>query len=414
MKLNIACPTTGSQIVLDIDDEKKLRIFYDTRIAQEVDASALGEQFAGYVLRVTGGSDKDGFPMKQGVLVNHRVRVLLRPGAVGFRRSPIQGVRKRRTVRGCVVGPDLAVLNLIVAKKGEAEIPGLTDTLVPRPKGPKRASKIRRLFNLTKEDDVRKYVISKTRPNKKNPEKPHVRKPKIQRLVTSARLQRKRREYAVRKHRWAKASAEAAAYAKLIKTRAEEAKAKRMAAHQAKRRAEKLRKMLAIRRALTMKRRARYAAKKQRQEAVAAARKRRAEFEAAGKKLSMRPEAIARRKKLAIRNRRKAWIAARKALSAARQAAMQKLRREKRMRRHLVNLMAKPIADPKKRKAISKKRQLLEERAHKTPEILTKKGAVKFLGKNARPYGKKARLAKKAKKAAAAAKKAAAPAATKA
>ena len=41
---------------------------------------------------------------------------------------------------------------------GESEVPGLTDESKPRLRGPKRASKIRKLFNLTKEDDVRKYV----------------------------------------------------------------------------------------------------------------------------------------------------------------------------------------------------------------------------------------------------------------
>lgn len=49
---------------------------------------------------------------------------------------------------------------------GEQEIPGLTDTTVPRRLGPKRASKIRKLFNLTKNDDVRKYVIRRKLPEK--------------------------------------------------------------------------------------------------------------------------------------------------------------------------------------------------------------------------------------------------------
>jgi hypothetical protein len=31
----------------------------------------------GYVFRITGGNDKQGFPMKQGVLTNKRVRLLL-------------------------------------------------------------------------------------------------------------------------------------------------------------------------------------------------------------------------------------------------------------------------------------------------------------------------------------------------
>ncbi len=45
-----------------------------------------------------------------------------------------------------------------VAAIGEQELPGLTDEEKPRMRGPKRANKIRRLFNLSKEDDVRKCV----------------------------------------------------------------------------------------------------------------------------------------------------------------------------------------------------------------------------------------------------------------
>jgi small subunit ribosomal protein S6e len=96
--------------------------------------------------------------MKQGVLRNDRVRLLLGKGASCFRERRA-GARKRKSVRGCIVGPDLSVINLVVVAKGENEIPGLTDTVKPRRLGPKRASKIKKLFNLSKEDDVRKYVI---------------------------------------------------------------------------------------------------------------------------------------------------------------------------------------------------------------------------------------------------------------
>ncbi len=50
------------------------------------------------------------------------------------------------------------LLPLITTSAGEAELPGLTDEEKPRQRGPKRASKIRKMFNLTKDDDVRHYV----------------------------------------------------------------------------------------------------------------------------------------------------------------------------------------------------------------------------------------------------------------
>jgi len=47
-------------------------------MGQEIDGEVLGDEFKGYIFRITGGNDKQGFPMKQGVLVNGRVRLLLK------------------------------------------------------------------------------------------------------------------------------------------------------------------------------------------------------------------------------------------------------------------------------------------------------------------------------------------------
>lgn len=73
-------------------------------------------------------------------------------------------------------------------KKGDGEIPGLTDNTQPRRLGPKRVGKIRKLFNLSKEDDVRQYVVHRPLPEKDG-KKPRSKAPKIQRLVTPARIQ---------------------------------------------------------------------------------------------------------------------------------------------------------------------------------------------------------------------------------
>lgn len=67
------------------------------------------------------------------------------------------------------------------------EIPGLTDMNVPRRLGPKRASKIRKLFNLSKKDDVRQFVVK--RPIQKEGKKERFKAPKIQRLITPVVLQ---------------------------------------------------------------------------------------------------------------------------------------------------------------------------------------------------------------------------------
>ena len=56
------------------------RNFYDKRIAQEVDGDILGAEFEGYRFRISGGNDKQGFPMLQGILTDERVRLLLTKG----------------------------------------------------------------------------------------------------------------------------------------------------------------------------------------------------------------------------------------------------------------------------------------------------------------------------------------------
>merc|ERR1719473_1201709 len=123
------------------------------------------------------------------------------------------GERYRKSVRGCIINQNLSILHLIITKKGEQEIPGLTDNTIPRRLGPKRASKIRKLFNLTKDDDVRKYVIRRELPAKEG-KKASTKAPKIQRLVTPVALQRKRHRLAIKKARQAKTKAGAAEYAK--------------------------------------------------------------------------------------------------------------------------------------------------------------------------------------------------------
>jgi len=175
-----------------------------------------------------GGQDKQGFSMKQGVLTTDRVRLMMSKGEQGCRGYGMRkGERYRKSVRGCIVSHHCSVLHLVVVKKGPEEIPGLTDTSIPRRLGPKRASKIRKLFALSKEDDVRKYVIRRELTPKAEGKRPPTKAPKIQRLVTPVTLQRKRHRMALKKTRQLKAKANAADYQKLVALRQKEAREKR-------------------------------------------------------------------------------------------------------------------------------------------------------------------------------------------
>jgi small subunit ribosomal protein S6e len=217
MKLNISFPLTGAQKCLEIDDDKKYSIFFDKRMGQDVEADALGENFKGYVFKISGGNDKDGFPMMQGVVVKKRIRLMLSKGHKCYRPRRT-GERKRKSVRGCIVGPDIGVISLVVVRKGEKNIEGLTDLQVPRRLGPKRANKIRKLFALDKKKDhvslVKKAAIR--RKWKTAAGKERQKAPKIQRLVTDTRIRRKRIYKLAKKTRWADSRKEHESYSKLV------------------------------------------------------------------------------------------------------------------------------------------------------------------------------------------------------
>merc|ERR1719418_95890 len=102
MKVNIANPATGQQKIFEIDDDKKLMPFYDKRMAAEVSGDSLGDEFKGYIFKISGGNDRQGFPMKQGVLCNNRVKLLLKKGMSCYKERRA-GCRKRKSVRGCIV-----------------------------------------------------------------------------------------------------------------------------------------------------------------------------------------------------------------------------------------------------------------------------------------------------------------------
>jgi small subunit ribosomal protein S6e len=108
-------------------------------------------------------------------MVKGRARVLLDKNQKCYRPRRT-GEKRRKSVRGCIIGPDLCVLSLVIVKKGETELEGLTDILKPNRLGPKRANKLRKLFALKKSDDVallKKNVIRRkwTDANGKNKQK---------------------------------------------------------------------------------------------------------------------------------------------------------------------------------------------------------------------------------------------------
>ena len=205
MKINIAYPRNGTQISWSIDEDHVWAKLIDKRLAQEFDGELLKPEWKGHIFKITGGSDKNGFAMKHGVLTKTKLKLLLRRGTSGYIEKR-EGVALRKSVRGCIVGQDLGGINLVLLKRGENHIPKLTDTTVPRRLGPKRANKIRKLFNIGKHSDnigvkeptklnvfprdVCKLIVRRVIKTVNN--KTRFKAPKIQRLITSERIHRKK------------------------------------------------------------------------------------------------------------------------------------------------------------------------------------------------------------------------------
>ena len=221
--------------MVELQNEDKLAEIIDKKIGDEIDGSLISDIFDGYKFKITGGFDKDGFAMKNGILSQGKKKVLLTKGCSlfrfrkGYHRS---GIRIRRLVRGCIISHDIKNVHLKIIKKGAKPIPGLTEEKDAKPKrlGPKRATKILKQFGLTavynekkKNKEERKnlrFMITKFAP-KRNVEtkngKKYVKSAKIQRLITPDRLRRKRILKAIQKQRREKAEKDQKEYQELLK-----------------------------------------------------------------------------------------------------------------------------------------------------------------------------------------------------
>jgi small subunit ribosomal protein S6e len=88
--------------------------FLGKSIGESVGGDLIG--LTGYTLKITGGTDRSGFPLRGDVPGSRQVRVLVSDG-FGFD-APRRGMRRRRTFRGGAVSEDTVQINLTVEQKG--------------------------------------------------------------------------------------------------------------------------------------------------------------------------------------------------------------------------------------------------------------------------------------------------------
>ncbi len=91
------------------------------KISDEVDGIFVS--LPGYKLQITGGTNKDGFPMRKDFPGTARRRILLSEG-LGFKPKD-SGKRKKKSIRGNTINPDIVQINMKVIKHSSKPIEDL-------------------------------------------------------------------------------------------------------------------------------------------------------------------------------------------------------------------------------------------------------------------------------------------------
>jgi small subunit ribosomal protein S6e len=106
MKLNIADPKNAKTYSVETDEKNSL-YFIGKKLKEPVDLSFIAPGMKGII---TGGSDKDGFPMNGTVDSENRKKILL-SGGVGFKPKR-KGERRRKRVAGRIISNHIQQVNI--------------------------------------------------------------------------------------------------------------------------------------------------------------------------------------------------------------------------------------------------------------------------------------------------------------
>jgi len=111
---------TGKAYQVEVSDASA-NTFVGKTIGSEIDGGTVG--LPGYTLKITGGSDNGGFPMRNTLPGSKRRKVLV-TGGRGFHPDE-GGLRKRRSIRGNEISGDIAQINTAVTKYGSSSVASL-------------------------------------------------------------------------------------------------------------------------------------------------------------------------------------------------------------------------------------------------------------------------------------------------
>ena len=115
MAFKVVVSNKAESYQVEVDDTKALNGLV---IGDEFDGGIVG--LDGYTLKITGGSDKNGFTMKKDVPGTRRIKSLL-TGGIGYH-PKADGVKRRKTVRGNTIADDIVQINTVVVNQGTKPI----------------------------------------------------------------------------------------------------------------------------------------------------------------------------------------------------------------------------------------------------------------------------------------------------
>jgi small subunit ribosomal protein S6e len=122
MQIVISDPKTGKAYKVEGKDPEASALFIGKRIGDVVDADLLG--LSGYALEITGGSDKEGMPMRKDVSGTARKRILI-TSPPGYRPKE-GGKRRRKSIRGNELSSELSQINVVVKEYGRKPLEELS------------------------------------------------------------------------------------------------------------------------------------------------------------------------------------------------------------------------------------------------------------------------------------------------
>jgi small subunit ribosomal protein S6e len=111
-KVIVSDPETGTSKIVELEEARAAPLI-GRKIGEAVDGAVV--DLPAHKLQITGGSDRDGVPMRANVHGGVRRNVVL-SGGVGFNPQD-KGERRRKTVRGNVITDEIVQINTKIIEK---------------------------------------------------------------------------------------------------------------------------------------------------------------------------------------------------------------------------------------------------------------------------------------------------------